>query len=139
VLNIKPLRWFNVSTRFGFASGQPRNKVSDVIESYPALVLGENGLPVIMQKYDRESWYDENERTSWSLPFDIKLSFFRFDAKGRVTTEIYLAAENLSSLFYKPMNRTTFNEYTGKEDSGGSQGGFDLPIPMVSFGFKWRY
>jgi hypothetical protein len=139
VLNIKPLRWFNIGARFGFASGRPRNKVSDTIEPYPVLSTDKNGNPVIIQKYDRESWYDDDERSAWSLPLDVKFSFFRFDPRGRVTTEIYFAAENLASLFYQPPGRTTFNEYTGKEDTGGGSGGFDLPIPMVSFGFKWRY
>ena len=140
VLNFKPLQWFNIATRFGFASGQPRNKVSDKIDPYPVLVLDENGVPEIIQKYKRDSWYDENERSSWSLPLDIKLSFFFKDKKGRVNTEIYLAAENLLSLVYKPQGNKRFNEYTGKEDTAGiGTSGFDLPVPMVSFGFKWKY
>jgi hypothetical protein len=54
--------------------------------------------------------------------------------------EIYIAAENLLSLFYNPPGNTTFNEYTGKEDEGRTgASGFDLPFPMISFGFKWRY
>jgi hypothetical protein len=140
VLNFKPLQWFNIAARFGFASGQLRNKVSDVIEPYPALTIDKDGNPVIMQKYRRDSWYDENERRAWSLPLDLKFSFFLFDRKGRVGTEIYLAGENLLSLVYKPTGNTRFNEYTGKEDTAGSgTSGFDLPIPMVSFGFKWKY
>jgi hypothetical protein len=150
VMNIKPLRWFNIGLRFGFASGQPRNKVSKDIESYPVIIIDkngdfvpdENGRPMIIQKYRRDSWYDENERGVWSLPLDIKFSFFRFDRKGRVTTEIYLAGENLATLFYKPKgNRTSLNEYAGEQDTSSSAAGsmFDLPIPMVSFGFKWRY
>jgi hypothetical protein len=147
VLNIKPLRWFNIATRFGFASGRPRNKVGDTIYSYPVQAVDENnkvvtdedGNPLIIQKYRRDSWYDENERSSWSLPLDVKFSFFLFDRKGRVGTEIYLAAENLLSLVYTPVGNTRFNQYTGKEDTTGSSGGFDFPIPMVSFGFKWRY
>jgi hypothetical protein len=150
VMNIKPLRWFNIGVRFGFASGQPRNKVGDEITSYPVIVLDKDGNPILdeedhpmfIQKYSRDSWYDENERSVWSLPLDVKFSFFLFDRKGRVTTEIYLAGENLATLFYKPTgNRTSLNEYTGKLDTTSSASGsmFDLPIPMVSFGFKWRY
>jgi hypothetical protein len=138
VLNIKPLNWFNIGIRTGFASGQPRRKVGNTIYSYPALSIEKDGM-VIVQKYGRKSWYDDNERSAWSLPLDVKFSFFRFDRKGRVGTEIYLAAENLSSLFYKPKGNTTFNDYTGKEDTGGGGGMFDLPIPLISFGFKWRY
>ncbi|MDR0456084.1 MAG: hypothetical protein LBH20_05320 [Treponema sp.] len=138
VLNFKPLQWFNIAARFGFASGQPRNKVSKTVEPYPVLTIDKDNNAVIMQKYRRDSWYDENERSSWSLPLDVKFSFFLFDRKGRVGTEIYLAAENLLSLVYSPAGNVRFNEYTGKEDTTGS-GNFDFPIPMASFGFKWRY
>jgi hypothetical protein len=44
--------------------------------------------------------------------------------------------------FENPNRNTRFNSYTGKEDDpggGGGTGAFDLPIPMLSFGFKWRY
>jgi hypothetical protein len=140
VLNIKPLQWFHIGVRFGFASGTPRNKVGDEIYPYPSLLLKDNAAPVIIQKYRRDSWYDEDERSAWSLPLDIKVSFFLGSRNGRSNMEIYLAAENLSTLFYNPPGNTTFNEFTGKEDAGGSgTSGFDLPIPMISFGFKWRY
>ena len=147
VLNLKPLRWFNIAVRFGFASGQPKEKVGDTIYPYPvqmvdenyAPVIDENGNPIIIQKYERDSWYDENERTTWSLPLDMKFSFFLFDRKGRVNTEIYFAAENILSLVYTPSGNTSFNEYSGREDSGGGTNAFEMPIPLVSFGFKWRY
>jgi hypothetical protein len=140
VLNVKPLEWFHIGVRFGFASGTPRNKVGDEIIQYPSLLVNDR-LPTIIQKYRRDSWYDENERSAWSLPLDIKFSFFLANKKGgRANTEIYLAAENLSTIFYNPEGNTSFNEFTGKEDAGGSgTSGFDLPIPMISFGFKWRY
>ncbi|MDR0442242.1 MAG: hypothetical protein LBH44_02405 [Treponema sp.] len=147
VLNFKPLQWFHIAARFGFASGQPKRKVSNIIYPYPVQVIDENGKPqlddkgdpVIIQKYRRDSWYDENERADWALPLDIKFSFFPANRKGRTGMEIYLAGENLMSIFYVPSGNTTFNSYTGKEDTGGGAGNFDLPIPMVSFGFKWRY
>jgi len=147
VLNIKPLRWFNIAARFGFASGQPRRKVSDVIYPYPVQVIDENGIPqldeggnpVIIQKYRRDSWYDENERTAWSLPLDLKFSFFPSTKNRRAHMEIYAAAENILSLIYTPAGRTRFNEYTGREDPDAASGNFDFPIPMISFGFKWRY
>ncbi|MDR1859233.1 MAG: hypothetical protein LBQ69_07165 [Treponema sp.] len=150
VLNIKPLQWLNIAVRFGFASGTPRNIVSDTVYSYPVQmvdaegkpILDENGEPVIIQKYGRDSWPDPNEkeRSSWSLPLDVKFSFFLANRKGRANTEIYLAAENLLSLVYRPPGNTRFNDYTGREEAAGiGTSGFDLPIPMVSFGFKWRY
>jgi hypothetical protein len=144
VLNIKPLRWFNIVTRFGFASGQlgNRTKYDDNIYAYPVIYLDENNIPQFLQKYKRKELYEYTERAPWSLPWDLKFSFFIFNKKGRVGTEIYLAAENLLSLFYSPRRDegTRFNEYTGKEDvTGGGGGYFDFPIPLVSFGFKWKY
>jgi len=139
VLNIKPLLWFNIALRFGFASGQPRRRIDNKIYPYPVLIVNEDNEMVILQKYRRNSWYDENERTPWSFPLDIKFSFFPVNKNGRTSMEIYAAGENMMSLFYSPPGRTTFNQYTGKEDQGSSSGSFDLPIPMVSFGIKWRY
>ncbi|MDR2054038.1 MAG: hypothetical protein LBP80_11555, partial [Treponema sp.] len=122
VLNIKPVKAVGIAMRFGFASGRLKNKVSDTIVPYPVEVAewdgtkfvekrwddekqdfvpveaGEN--PTIIQKYRRDSYYDSEERTTWSLPLDLKVSFFMFDRKGRVRTEIYLGAENILSLFY---------------------------------------
>jgi hypothetical protein len=99
-----------------------------------------DGNQVIIQKFGREEISQEETRSVWSLPLDLKFSFFIFDKKGRVQTEIYLGAENLLSLVYNPQTTTTtYNEYTGKEDTGSNSASYDLPIPMVSFGFKWSY
>ncbi|MDR0878073.1 MAG: hypothetical protein LBN21_08480, partial [Treponema sp.] len=153
VLNIKPVRQFNIALRFGFASGQPTTKVTyGPVYSYPVeqvywdeatgkyLPVLESGKEVIIQKFRREVTSQEESRGAWSLPLDLKFSFFIFNKKGKVQTEIYLGAENLLSLVYNPQTtRTTFNEYTGKEDTGSTSISYDLPIPMVSFGFKWSY
>ncbi|MFP3042881.1 hypothetical protein LQZ19_13770 [Treponema primitia] len=108
VLNFKPSRSFNIGTRFGFASGTPKN--------------------------------DENsERTGFSWPVDVKFSFFRFNPKGKVNTEIYLGIENLQALVYDAIWIARVNGYTGEEEPSEYKPVYDLPIPMVSFGFKWRY
>jgi hypothetical protein len=139
VLNVKPTQWLHIGVRFGFASGTPKDKVGDIYQ-YPTLLV-KDGEATIIQKYGRDSWYDDDEREPWSLPLDIKVSFFIPNRKGgRANTEIYVAAENLTSLFYNPVGNTTFNAYTGREDEGGTgTSAFNLPFPMVSFGFKWRY
>ncbi|MDR0497063.1 MAG: hypothetical protein LBH42_05570 [Treponema sp.] len=151
VLNIKPVLWFNIALRLGFASGQEINKieVGDVIYPYPVQVVDDNfvpildddGNPVIIQKYRRDSQVVGKERRYWALPLDAKFIFFTHK-KGRTTTEIYFAVEtNLATLFTTPSGNTRFNEYTGREDTSGtgSNNAFDLFIPLVSFGFKWRY
>jgi hypothetical protein len=151
VLNIKPSQRFNIALRIGYASGQERNKteISSEIYSYPVQVVDENfmpvldedGNPVIVQKYRRDSTVVGKERTNWALPFDLKFIFF-LKNKARTTTEIYLALEtSLESLFNSSSGNTRFNEYTGREDTSGLGGNnsFNLPIPFISFGFKWRY
>jgi hypothetical protein len=150
VLNFKPLRWFNISTRFGFASGRltTRRVYDKTIYAYPVLSINEDAeneedRMVIIQKYRRNEHKElrYQERAPWDLPWDLKFSFFLFNKKGKVGTEIYLAAENLMSIFYRPEsgnNDTEFNEYTGREYDAGSTG-FNFNFPMISFGFKWRY
>ncbi|GHV79875.1 hypothetical protein AGMMS49944_16660 [Spirochaetia bacterium] len=151
VLNIKPVRQFNIALRFGFASGQPAVKTTygDVIP-YPVQqvtwdgekyqpVLDENGNQVIIQKFRRIPIREEKTRGPWALPLDLKFSFFIFNRKGKVQTEIYLGVENLLSLVYKAEETTTYNGYTGKEDKGSNTAAYGLPIPMGSFGFKWSY
>jgi hypothetical protein len=148
VLNIKPARRFNIAVRFGFASGRVTPKTGDEIYSYPVQEVDEdyrpipddNNNPVIIQKYRRDSWYDENERTAWSLPLDVKFSFFLSDHKSRVLTEVYFSVENLLNPLLAAQSRvTTFNEYTGRVDTGNDSASYGLPIPMVSFGVKWSY
>ncbi|GHU99511.1 hypothetical protein FACS189483_08850 [Spirochaetia bacterium] len=154
VLNIKPTRNFSIAARFGFASGQPSTKTTyGEVVPYPVQqatwdeatgtyipVPDENGDPVIIQKFGRDVIRREEIRGPWSTPLDIKFSFFVFDRTGKVQTEIYFAVENLLSLLPDAgETRTTYNEYTGKEDVGTNSASYDLPIPMISFGFKWSF
>jgi outer membrane receptor protein involved in Fe transport len=146
VFNFKPAQNFNIYTRLGLASGRPKSKVG-TITSYPVLlldadkspVLDDDGNMIVIQKWKRESEYDENSRTTWSIPLDMKFSYFIFNPKTKVQTEIYLGIENLLSLVYVAQSNTSFNQYTGREDTGSDSASYEMPIPMVSFGFKWSY
>ncbi|AEF84547.1 hypothetical protein TREPR_1032 [Treponema primitia ZAS-2] len=82
---------------------------------------------------------DNDEREGFSWPVDVKFSFFRFNPKGKVNTEIYLGIENLQALVYDVIWISRVNGYTGEEEPSEYTPVYDLPIPMVSFGFKWRY
>jgi hypothetical protein len=82
---------------------------------------------------------DNHKREGFSWPVDVKFSFFRFNPKGKVNTEIYLAIENLQALVYDAILIARINGYTGEEEPSEYTPVYDLPIPMVSFGFKWRY
>jgi hypothetical protein len=82
---------------------------------------------------------DNNRRTGFSWPVDVKFSFFRFNPRGKVNTEIYLAIENLQALVYDAIWIARVNGYTGEEEPSEYKPVYDLPVPMISFGFKWRY
>jgi hypothetical protein len=146
VLNLKPWKHVNVALRFGLASGR-LEAVQGVIEPYQVAMFDEDGqpirdedgFPVIIQKYRRKSVYDADNRTPWSMPFDVKFSFYFFNRKGKGQGEFYVAIENLASLFYKPLRGTTFNSYTGTENTGSNMATYDMPFPMPSIGFMWRY
>jgi hypothetical protein len=73
------------------------------------------------------------------MPFDIKFSWFFFNKKGRTIGEFYVAVENLASLFYQSETNKTFNQYTGKEDTGSMSAVYELPIPIPSVGMKWSF
>jgi hypothetical protein len=79
------------------------------------------------------------ERTGFSWPVDVKFSFFKFDSKGKVRTEMYLAVENLQSLVYDAQWIARVNGYTGEEEPDEYTPVYDMPVPMISFGFKWSY
>ncbi|MDR0312231.1 MAG: TonB-dependent receptor plug domain-containing protein [Treponema sp.] len=144
VLNFKPFRNFNIYTRIGLATGRPMAKVG-IIESYPVELYNEGDNPLFddpfqtVTRYRRDSYYDDNTRTTWSIPWDLKLSFYISSKSGKVLTEIYLAAENLMSLFYVAKANTSFNSYTGQEDTGSDSASYEMPIPMISFGFRWSF
>jgi hypothetical protein len=140
VLNFKPLKNFNIYTRLGLASGRLKPDITGKITSYQVELYDENGpTGKTITKYRRESEYNENSRTTWSIPLDLKFSYFIFNPETKVQTEIYLGAENLLSLVYVAQANTTFNQYTGREDTGSDSANYEMPIPMVSFGFKWSY
>jgi hypothetical protein len=151
VLNFKPIKNFNIYTRLGLASGRPKPLVGE-ITAYEVELWDENG-PVlvpdpdnpgkyktqVIKKYKRETGYSDNSRTTWSVPLDLKLSYLIFNPRNKVQTEIYLAAENLLSLVYVAQSNTSFNQYTGREDTGSDAASYEMPVPMASIGFKWSY
>ncbi|MDR1932200.1 MAG: TonB-dependent receptor plug domain-containing protein [Spirochaetales bacterium] len=133
VLNLKPASHFNIATRLGFASGVPKKQVGP-ITSYP-VELQDGSL---IEKWKRSETYSDTARTGFSLPLDMKFSFFTFDKKGKVKAEIYFAIENLLALVYTPKGNADYDSYTGKEEED-SDSAYEIPIPLPSFGFKWSY
>ena len=151
VLNFKPSKTFNIYTRLGLASGQPKPVVGQVT-SYDVFVLDGNGQPVmihddslgidkplVIKKYKRDSTYSNNSRTTWSIPLDMKFSYTTFNPRNKVQTEMYIAAENILSVIYTAKGNPSFNQYTGDEDNSSDTANYELPVPMISVGVKWSY
>jgi hypothetical protein len=139
IINYKPTQKINIYTRLGLASGVLLSKrVGDKPESYPVLILdGANSY--IIEKFQWRSVIDQNNRTTPSIPMDIKISFFGSNKYGKSRYEIYIAIENVLGLLYTAQGNTSFNQYTGEMNEGSFSASYDIPIPIPSFGFKISY
>jgi hypothetical protein len=139
VFNLRPARRINIYTRFGLASGLQLSRIIGGIKSYPVVVYEEDGSMKFIEKYRRETVRDENNRTTISLPLDMKFSILGYSRSGKAQYEVYVAVENILALVYTSKGNTSFNSYTGKEDTGSNSASYGLPIPVPSFGFKLSY
>jgi len=140
VLNIKPIPSINIYTRFGFASGALlRRRLGDHPESYPVLIYNSDNPVKIIEKFYWPSVVDENNRTTPSLPLDIKFSIFGGKKNGKTRYEVYVAVENVLALLYTAQGNTRFNQYTGEVDTGSDSASYEIPFPIPSFGFKISY
>jgi len=84
---------------------------------------------------------DENNRTSPSLPMDVKFSIFGRNARrGMARWEVYAAVENvlglLSSQLGLSQGNTGFDPFTGQVSQGTHAATYQIPIPIPSFGFR---
>jgi hypothetical protein len=142
VFNIRPVQSINIYIRFGLASGvqQPR-RTGNGPQSVPVLIYDRDnpGGSYFIEKYSWPSVTDEENRTTPSLPMDIKFSIFGSNRNGKTRYEVYAAVENVLSLLYSAGGNTSFNQYTGEVDTGSSSARYEIPIPIPSFGFKICY
>ena len=142
ILNIKPAPRFNIYTRFGFASGvQLSKRLGAHPRSYPVYVFDHDhpGNSYFIEKFYWPSVSDENNRTSPSIPLDIKFSVLRYNHTGRTRFEIYAAIENVLALVYTARGNRSFNQWTGREETGSMSASYEIPIPIPSFGVKLSY
>jgi len=142
VVNIRPVQSINIYVRFGLASGvQLSRRTGDGPQSYPVLIYDRDNPDdsYFIEKYYWPSVTDEENRTTPSLPMDIKFSIFGSNRNGKTRYEVYVAVENVLSLLYTAEGNTSFNQYTGEVDMGSSSASYELPIPIPSFGFKISY
>jgi hypothetical protein len=141
VLNIKPTANINIYTRFGLASGVQLPRRIGQPESYPVYVYNPEDPErnKFIEKYYWFSVWDDDRRTTPSLPMDVKLSFFGKSRSGKIRHELYVAIENVLALLYNSQGNTSFNSYTGEVDTGSDTVSYEIPIPIPSFGFKISY
>ncbi|MDR1587450.1 MAG: TonB-dependent receptor plug domain-containing protein [Treponema sp.] len=139
VFNIRPTQRINIFTRLGLASGVQISRIVGGIKSYPVIIYEEDGSMQIIEKYRRETVRDEDNRTTPSIPLDIKFSILGYNKSGKAQYEVYVAVENVLALLYTAQGNTSFNSYTGKEDTGSNSASYEMPIPVPSFGFKISY
>jgi hypothetical protein len=132
VVNYRFNNYFNLYTRYGFASGVPEaNRVAIRYDN------SNNAGP--RWKYKNASTYSDDKRNAWTMPLDIKLSYYLYNKYGKTQGEVYCAIENTLVLVLPKEENSVLNIYTGAWEEGGANVGYALPIPMVSFGFKWSY
>ena len=137
VLNIKPSPRFNIYTRFGFASGvQISRRIGNAPISYPVY---DREQGIFIEKFYWPSERDEKHRTTPSFPLDVKFSILGSSSSGKARYEVYVAVENILALVYSAQGNTSFNSYTGEEDTGSMSASYEIPIPIPSFGFKISY
>jgi hypothetical protein len=142
VLNFRPIPSINIYTRFGLASGsQLSRRVTPAPVSYPVLVYDPDdpSNSYFIEKFLWPSMLDEDNRTTPSLPMDIKFSIFGGNKTGKTRYEVYVAVENVLALLYTAQGNTRFNEYTGEIDTGSDSASYGMPFPIPSFGFKISY
>ena len=127
IVNYTPIEAVQITARFSLASGIP----------VPRLVrIRSEGNP---PRYWGETVYDDNSRTGVNIPLDIKLSLFGSRKNGKVLREIYVSIENVLSLFYTAEGWPHIDRNTGERTTYHNMDSYELPIPMLTFGFKWSY
>jgi hypothetical protein len=142
IVNIKPVPNINLYARFGLASGVPLSqRIGDGPTGYPLLVFNNDdpSKSYFIEKYYWNAVLDESNRTTLSLPFDLKFSIYGNNKNGKTRYELYIAVENVLALLYAAQGNTSFNQYTGEIDTGSNSASYEIPIPIPSFGFKISY
>jgi hypothetical protein len=142
IFNYRPIQFINIYLRFGIISGVPLSKrIGDKPINYPVLIYDKNKPEnsYFIEKFYWHSVQDDTNRTTASLPMDIKFSIFGNNRNGKTRYEVYFAIENVLALLYSAQGNTSFNQYTGQVDTGSTAAAYEIPIPIPSFGFKISY
>jgi hypothetical protein len=135
VVNLKPQRQFNIAVRLGFASGKPQREFGPVSSEIVRTPSGD-----LIEQFMRTAAYSDSARTAFSLPLDLKFSWFRYNPNGKARFEMYAAVENTLAMMLPSIKSSMVNRYTGQiEEAGGMAVMTQLSMPMPSFGAKWSF
>jgi len=127
IINYKPVPAVLLSTRFGLASGVPVPRITKI------------NYDPDSSRYWADLVYDDMSRTGMAVPLDIKLSLFGFNENGKTQREFYVSIENIISLFYTAEGWPYIDPNTGMETNYHTMATYELPVPLLTFGFKWSY
>ncbi|MDR0527922.1 MAG: hypothetical protein LBG79_08950 [Spirochaetaceae bacterium] len=131
ILNLKLFSAFSLFTRLGFASGVP---LIEHNKSRPLLYI-----PTGTYRYYDYSRYSDTLRNVYSIPLDIKLSYNFYKKNGKTQGEVYIAIGNALVMIMPKNDTRVMNSYTGALEEPKDKPLYELPVPMVSFGFRWMY
>lgn len=140
VLSIKPAPNTGISARFGFASGAPR-AVAGKPKAYPVLIMPDGTIDkaYLIEKYKRQLTYSDEQRDGFSLPLDLKFSFYMFNKRGKSQGEIYIGLENCLFFVQSRQKNESFDAYTGEVVEGSETASYQIPIVIPSFGLTLSY
>ncbi|HOV15361.1 MAG TPA: hypothetical protein PK771_13830, partial [Spirochaetota bacterium] len=134
VLNIRPTNWMTITPSWTFASGAPMRKYGNS-QGFYSVLNDENNNSQVVPLYSQTSEYDDELRTDFSVPFNLKISFNFYYPVIKLKIEPYFAVEDLFVALYSPKGGKTTDQYSG-EQKDAPEGSVSMPIPMPSMGVK---
>ena len=149
LLNVKPRDWMTLTTTVTFSTGTLApafgeketvpSFIGDARDGYQAFPGAPVGLNVA-ETYEREEFYDDDNREGWVMPVDVRLSFHNYPRDGKVYREFYVGAEDVLSPLLSRIAPTsdavTTDRYTGEDTREAEQ---EASFPIISIGFRLSY
>lgn len=131
--NWRPFSGLTFTVKASLATGTPRAKPEEIV----ATGIEHNGH--IIERYTRESRYDESSRNGIACPVDIRLSYAGYNTGSKFRWEWYIGVEDIFVNLYRAKGNTSFDPYTGKEIEKSDSADFNIGIPIPSIGYKISY
>lgn len=141
LINLKPRDWLTVTTTITFASGDlsPSYGEKEIVPTF--VVDNREGVDLnVMETYEREQFYNDDNRNGWVLPVDIRASIHNYRDGSKVYREFYVGVEDvlapLINRISPDSDTVETDKYTGEDTRGADQ---DASFPIISVGFRLSY